>query len=358
MIQLPNIKQEIDFLLSGAPRNSTIPILKSIAIEFKNGKVRMRTTDLETTCYAVFINRERTRKVNGVARLTKRLVQEENNVAMKKPQGNGIQIYWNDVPVVSDSLDEFPSFPFNNRQKRTELPIADLIPILDKAIMFCSKDELKPSQCGVYVGREHCSKTTIASTDGHRLFIHSSFIPDMPKVSIIIPRSSIMRLRKLNKLADDLTFELVDAKHTHLHIKNNTMGLVSRLIDERFPYVEAVIPDKFNHTCQGETKVWLETLRYINDVAPLGKGNERQIILKHQKCHTYDGNTGLSHDFTIPIRVPLEIGFNINYLLDIFKTIDAEQFTWKFTSPTSASIIIPRDSEEKYLIMPMRITEY
>jgi len=297
----------------------------------------------------MFINRERTRKVNGVARITKKLVQKENTISMKKQDG---QIFWNDIPVVSDSLDEFPSFPINHRQKRTELPIAELMPILDKAVRFCSKDELKPALCGVYLGRTQ-SKTIIASTDGHQLFVFSSLIPEMPKAEIIIPWASIMRLRKLSRLADNLTFELIGTKQTHLHIKNDSAGLISRLIDERFPDYENVIPDKFNYTCTGNTKVWLETLRYIRDVAPIDSNH--LIALERRKCYTKSGDSGLSHSFVIPITIPLRIGFNITYLIDIFRAIDSEQFTWKFTSPVSASIIVPKDSSEQFLIMPMRV---
>ena len=353
MIKLPNIKQEVDFLLSGTPRRNTVPILSGVAIETLKDGVRMRTTDLETTCYTLFAKREPSKGVNGVARITKKLVQKENKLLMRH-SNDSTQIFWNDVPVISESLDEFPSYPFDGRQKRIKLPFSDLMPILDKAVKFCSTDELKPAQNGVYIGREH-SKTLIAATDGHILFIYSSYIPSMPKMEIIVPRGSIHKLKKLRKLSDNLTFELIGKEHSHLHVKNDVAGLVSRLIDERFPDVEAVIPMKYNHTCRGKTEVWLNTLRYIKDVAPIDE--TRLIALKSRKCYTENCNTGLTHTFAIPITVPLKIGFNIDYLLSVFRSIDTEKFTWKFTHPHGTSTIIPEKSGERYLIMPMRIRQ-
>ena len=56
----------------------------------------------------------------------------------------------------------------------------------------------------------------------------------------------------------------------------------------------------------------------------------------------------------------LEIGFNSNYILDILTHLEAEQVSFKLSSPTRAALILPvsanHEEDVTMLVMPVRLT--
>ena len=53
---------------------------------------------------------------------------------------------------------------------------------------------------------------------------------------------------------------------------------------------------------------------------------------------------------------PIDIGFNVGYLLDVLNNSNAESVQWAFNdSNSSALVTIPGNDRFKYVVMPMRI---
>ena len=52
----------------------------------------------------------------------------------------------------------------------------------------------------------------------------------------------------------------------------------------------------------------------------------------------------------------LDIGFNVNYLLDVLSHVSDENIVWRFNDSNSSALFGPMDSTNfKYVVMPMRI---
>jgi DNA polymerase III sliding clamp (beta) subunit (PCNA family) len=52
----------------------------------------------------------------------------------------------------------------------------------------------------------------------------------------------------------------------------------------------------------------------------------------------------------------LDIGFNVNYLLDVLSHVSDETVAWRFNDSNSSALFGPIDSTNfKYVVMPMRI---
>jgi len=141
-----------------------------------------------------------------------------------------------------------------------------------------------------------------------------------------------------------------------MHTQNSYAGVISRLIDENYVDIDSVISLHVERTCRGDTNTMLETLAYINDVAPINR-TTHIVTLENKKLIATDPEKELSATFPLPVRIPLRIGYNIQLLLKIFKAIQAERFTWSFNGPLSASMIKPIGTKEQYLIMPVRIPD-
>jgi hypothetical protein len=53
---------------------------------------------------------------------------------------------------------------------------------------------------------------------------------------------------------------------------------------------------------------------------------------------------------------PIEIGFNVNYLVDALSVMEAEEFTLELTSPDSSGLLREKgDDSSQYVVMPMRL---
>jgi DNA polymerase-3 subunit beta len=66
-----------------------------------------------------------------------------------------------------------------------------------------------------------------------------------------------------------------------------------------------------------------------------------------------EAEEGLSVDYD---GDPLDIGFNISYLLDVLNHVDSETVTFAMGDSNSSALVqMPGDDDFKYVVMPMRI---
>ena len=53
---------------------------------------------------------------------------------------------------------------------------------------------------------------------------------------------------------------------------------------------------------------------------------------------------------------PIDVGFNVSYLLDVLNNVSAETIEWGFNDAGSSALLtIPGNAHFKYVVMPMRI---
>jgi DNA polymerase-3 subunit beta len=53
---------------------------------------------------------------------------------------------------------------------------------------------------------------------------------------------------------------------------------------------------------------------------------------------------------------PLDIGFNVTYLIDVLNNVDSENVAFSFADANSSCLVtVPENTDYKYVVMPMRI---
>jgi len=53
---------------------------------------------------------------------------------------------------------------------------------------------------------------------------------------------------------------------------------------------------------------------------------------------------------------PIDVGFNVGYLLDVLNNVQNEEIQWSFNDANSSALItLPGNERFKYVVMPMRI---
>jgi len=157
------------------------------------------------------------------------------------------------------------------------------------------------------------------STDGHRLALHRTpaDVETPEAVSSIIPRKAINELGRLIG-ADDSRINL-KLTANHMQVSLGSLQMTSKLIDGKFPDFESVIPLDSNNN------------------------NPRHEEAEDELEIEYTGD-------------PIEIGFNVVYLLDALNAIDSETAELNLRDNTSSMVIHPGDSKQStYVVMPMKL---
>ena len=53
---------------------------------------------------------------------------------------------------------------------------------------------------------------------------------------------------------------------------------------------------------------------------------------------------------------PIDIGFNVTYMIDVLNNVASEQIVFSFADANSSCLVtVPDDNDYKYVVMPMRI---
>lgn len=203
------------------------------------------------------------------------------------------------------------------------------------------------------------SRLRAVATDGHRLALGDARaevrVDEVQQ--IILPRKAVNELARL--LDDSENPIQVQIGTNHIRLSTPTMGFTSKLIDGRFPDYHRVVP-------QNGDKV------IISDREPLKQALVRTSILsneKHRSVRLMLGKGSLrlfahnpeqeqaEEEVAVDYNgFDIEIGFNVNYMVDALSAINTPQIRLVLTDPNSCCLIQGVGNDAcKYVVMPMRL---
>ena len=198
----------------------------------------------------------------------------------------------------------------------------------------------------------------LVATDGHRLaFAAMPLNGNLPRHEAIVPRKTVLELSKLLADSDDEVH--IELSATQAAFSFGSIELVSKLIDGKFPDYTRVIPTQHKNKLQAERE-------------PLRQALQRAAILSNEKFRGVrwvltDGSLKIvssnadqeeAHE-ELEVRYSgdaLDIGFNVNYLLDVLNNVQATELECAFGDASSSALIsYAAEKGFKYVVMPMRI---
>ena len=198
----------------------------------------------------------------------------------------------------------------------------------------------------------------VVATDGHRLAYASLDIGGkLARQEVIIPRKTVLELAKLLAESDDeVKIELSAAQAS---FRFGSIELVTKLIDGKFPDYTRVIPTGHKNKLQ----IGRETLRQaLQRAAILSNEKFRGVrwVLTDGSLKVVSSNAE-QEEAQEELEVKyggdaLDIGFNVNYLLDVLNNVPGNDIECAFgDSASSALISYASEKDFKYVVMPMRI---
>ena len=198
----------------------------------------------------------------------------------------------------------------------------------------------------------------LVATDGHRLAYAAMGLPaSLPRLEVIVPRKTVLELAKL--LADSDEEVKVELSSSQASFSFGAVELVTKLVDGKFPDYTRVVPtthknrltldrDVLRQSLQRAAILSNEKFRGVRWVLTDGSlkivsSNAEQEEAQEELEVKYGGDA-------------LDIGFNVNYLLDVLNNVSAAEVECHFGDAASSALLqFPAEPEFKYVVMPMRI---
>jgi DNA polymerase-3 subunit beta len=198
----------------------------------------------------------------------------------------------------------------------------------------------------------------LVATDGHRLaYAATELAGKLPRQEVIVPRKTVLELSKLLADSDDPVD--IEISATQAAFRFGSIELVSKLIDGKFPDYTRVIPTGHKNKLTASREALRQAL-------------QRAAILSNEKFRGVrwvltDGSLKIvaanaeqeeAHE-EVEIKYSgdaLDIGFNVNYLLDVLNNVGGNDIECAFGDASSSALIsYPSEKDFRYVVMPMRI---
>jgi DNA polymerase-3 subunit beta len=201
-------------------------------------------------------------------------------------------------------------------------------------------------------------KVIAVATDGHRLaYCSVAIASDLPRQEVIIPRKTILELQRL--LEDNDEPVKIDLAANQIRLTFGSVELISKLVEGKFPDFQRVIPSGYTKSFVIGRETWLHALQRVA-ILTSDKFKGVRFVLSDDAVKISSTNAD-QEEAQDEIEIaythgPLDIGFNVSYLLDVLNNLKTDNVEVSVgDSNSSALITVPENSDFKYVVMPMRI---
>jgi DNA polymerase-3 subunit beta len=195
------------------------------------------------------------------------------------------------------------------------------------------------------------------ATDGHRLALCQAAIDGaLDEQQVIVPRKGVLELQRLMSGDGELDIELGT---NHIRIQLEGIRFTSKLIDGRFPEYERVIPKESSNELtadRGAFKGALQRTAILSNEKYRGIRlviRDSGVVLQAHNPEQEEAEEELEVEYN---GEDIEIGFNVNYLLDALGAVDGDDVSLSVQDSNSSCLIRqPGKDDCTFVVMPMRL---
>ncbi|MEZ5582374.1 MAG: DNA polymerase III subunit beta [Candidatus Competibacteraceae bacterium] len=345
-------------------RRQTLPILSNVLIVAKDNTLNFTATDLEvelaaTTEIPIDEPGETTLPARKLVDIL-RALPEDATVTLS---GEGERVSLR----CGRSRFSLATLPAANFQTLEELPFEgqlrlaqrDLKMLIERTHFAMAQQDVRYYLNGLLFEVEGNQLRAVA-TDGHRLafcVVPAETNPATLNHQAIIPRKGIQELLRLLSEVD--AEALLNIGTNHVQAILGEIRFTSKLIDGKFPDYHRVIPRPNDQLMIVDRLMLREALAraaILSSEKHRGirlQAEERLLRIQAHNPEHEEAEEELEVDYQ---GGPLEIGFNVTYLLDALGALPSESVQLSLADANSSCLI--RESAEgdsKYVVMPMRL---
>ncbi|MCS6967476.1 MAG: DNA polymerase III subunit beta [Cytophagales bacterium] len=350
--------------------NPIVPILENFLFDIKDGILTVTASDLQTSMMvSLAVDSQASGSVAVPAKMlidTLRNLPEQPVTFTINPDTYVVELQSDNghYKLAGENAADFPRVPEAKNLQTIELTAEVFSSAIAYTLFAVSTDEMKPNMNGVYVQLQKTG-ITFVSTDSHRLVRYRRFDVSSPvESSVIIPRKALTLLK--NTLPSDGTPLQVAFSKSNAFIEFANMRMVCRLIDERFPDYEYVIPTANDKVLEIDRVALLGSLKRMAIYANKSTNQVRlKITPRILEVHAEDIDFSNEGEEKLPCHYEgqeMEIGFNAKFLIEGLSNLNSQKVIFKLSEPNRAGLLVPdatADNEDVLmLIMPVMLNTY
>ena len=365
-----NIQRDVVLLplqaVSGVvERRHTLPILSNVLVELRDGVLALTATDLEiqVCCRAET-------DIGGTREATTVSARKLQDILRALPEGSTLSVDLQDKRMQLKagkskfSLQTLPAQDFPklasadaSATRHLEVPQKALKRLFGLVHYAMAQQDIRYYLNGLLIclaGKE----LTLVATDGHRLaWANMPLEAEQEKVEVILPRKAALEVWKL--LADTDASVQIDIRDNQVAFTIGSVELISKVVDGKFPDFQKVIPAGYKRHFELDRQTLQQALQRA---AILSNEKFRGVrwLISESSLRIISSNTEqeeAEEELEITFSGgPIDIGFNVSYLLDVLSNVPAERIDcWLGDANSSMLLTVPGDANFKYVVMPMRI---
>lgn len=351
--------------VSGAvEKKNTIPVLQNIKIEAEAGILKLSATDMDilvtSTCLANVMAEGAT---TIPAQLFFDIIRKlpDNNISVNKDKQSIIEITAGKAKYNLPCIDisEFPNLSEGELAIEVLVEAEKFAKIIDKTSFAISSDETRYYLNGLYLQfitlESGQSELRAVSTDSHRLALAFSSAQANENFGVIIPKKSVVEIRKIIEGASKITINISRIK---IKITADNSVMVSKLIDAEFPDYNRVLPKNNKQIALVNKKALYDAIDRVSTFAT-DKNRSVKLALENGKMSlqvsTNDGSFAYEELDVSYSADPIEIGFNSRYLMEVIRQVDKEELMLCCKDGASPVLVEAKDMDSVFVIMPIRI---
>ncbi|MFW5748143.1 MAG: DNA polymerase III subunit beta, partial [Chloroflexota bacterium] len=264
--------------------------------------------------------------------------------------------------------DEFPPVPQGDNGGDLAVEGRVLKEMINQTVFAAATEDNRPILTGVLTRLEG-DTLTMAAADGYRLAVRTTKLEhsfDKP-IDMVIPARALIEVARI--ISDEDSEVLISLPGERdivmFHLKN--VDVSSQLLEGRFPDFTAIIPRSYSTSTVVYTSDLLRACQraeiFARDNANSGRiyvkppsspGEPGEILVMGKSAERGD-NEGIV-DASVEGE-PLDIAFNIKYLIDVLRVIPDERIVLQSNGAANPGVIRPENREDFiHVIMPMSVS--
>ncbi len=351
-------------IIPAVPARTPMPILENFLFDIEDGSLTVCATDLEIALRSsINVAADENIKMVIPARLLFDIIRSlgetqihfetESNSKLKLSTDTGI------YNISYSSPDDFPAIPAVSKEKEISINGNELKRAIDQTSFAMSKEDMRPAMTGTLL-EFSTDGLRFVTTDGHRLvkFVNKELKSDQDEQYIIPERA----ISVLTKQLGDNDVNIYFSK-TNISVNIGDLEFISRLIGEKYPAYNSVIPLVNENAMKVKTDSLLSSIKRM---MLFSSSNSKQVKFSISKDKLEVSAEDIDHGSNAKETVfceysgePMDIGFNTSYVNDVLSHLAEEDIIFKLHSPTKACIIEPAEVKENedlmMLLMPVRL---
>lgn len=345
-------------------RRHTLPILSNLLLEKKAGKLTLLATDLELQVSTQLDGAEAGDDF-AITIAARKLF----DIVRALPDSAKVKLDTKDSQVVVSAgksrftLQTLPAADFPRVEtgaglsEPIRLPQKTLKRLLQLVQFAMASQDIRYYLNGMLLVLDG-KQLRVVATDGHRLsYAETEMENEVEAREIIIPRKTVIELSKLLSDTDEPVELRIGANQVTITLPGTE--LVTKVVDGKFPDYQRVIPASQPRELKANRQSVMQALQRAAILSNEKFRGVRLVMSENTLGIVCNNNEQEEAADEIEVSYngdPLDVGFNVTYLLDGLGALNSEDITLSLGDANS-SMLLTSEGEAgfKYVVMPMRI---